>query len=177
MRKSALSLLAFLAAAPLALAGDAGTSQSVIEALPAKFKNGIMKISADNGTPEPPEWYVTAKNRDKDGLSHSITVVKGQITSEKPTLNLRGILQDAAPINLSKVTIDSTGAWNIAAKYAAANGKVLGNASYALEQKGRSASPIWSVWCYDPSVSYLGLLTILASDGTVLTSEGFPKSP
>ncbi len=75
------------------------------------------------------------------------------------------------------MTIDSTGAWNIAAKYAAANGKVLGNASYALEQKGRSASPIWSVWCYDPNVSYLGLLTILASDGTVLTSEGFPKSP
>lgn len=154
---------------------DAGTALSAVEALPIKYKHGVIKISADNGDPEPPQWYFVAKNSDRDDVTYSITVVQGQITAEKPTLDLRALIRDAAPINFSRVTLDSAGAWAIAEKYVTANGKKLGSVSYALQQQGRDATPIWSVWCYDLNTRYLGLLQILATDGTVISSEGLSK--
>ena len=73
--------------------------------------------------------------------------------------------------------MDSRDAFAIAQKYARANGKTVGSVSFALQQKGGSSAPIWSVWCYGPSGSYQGLLQMLATDGTVISNDAFPDRP
>ncbi|HRJ73848.1 MAG TPA: hypothetical protein PLS03_16615 [Terrimicrobiaceae bacterium] len=148
---------------------DARGARAALAAVPAKFQSGIVKLSADNGNPNPPEWYIVAKTQ--DGVVYSLTISAGQVVSEKPSLNLRALVTDPSPIDVSRVAVGSEGAWQAAEKYSLSKGKTLGSVSYALQQKGRDAAPIWSVWCYGPGGGYIGLLEILATTGAVVSSE------
>lgn len=156
---------------------DAKGSAACFDALPQKYRNGILKLSADNADPDPETWYVSAQaGRDDKGM-RSIEVASGQIISDKPALGLREIFSSVKPIDLSKVLLDSREIFDIAQQYAVANGKQIGTVSFVLNQQGSSAVPIWSVWCYGPKGSYFGEMRLLATDGTVISNDAFPKKP
>jgi len=168
--RTLLASLILLSSFGVAQAADPNSALTAIAALPPKYQNGILKVSADNGTPNPDTWYILAKNSSQEGAMYQVGVSQGEIVSEKISLDLRAAITDS-PINMSKVRIDSDGAWAAGAKYSASKGKKLGNASYALQQQGRDAAPIWSIWCYDAKVRYIGLVKILATTGAVVSSE------
>jgi len=152
---------------------DAGQSaKQAAFSLPDRYRESIVKISADNGIPDPKDWYfVSRSTHSADGIL-SITVRNGRIIQQKPSLDLRVALGNYSVINLSKVLVDSRGAFAIAERYVAQEkGATLGNVSYLLQQSGEDADPIWSLWCYDPSVRYLGLLKVMASTGDVVLWE------
>lgn len=169
--KLALSFLVVLISGVLNLsAQDSGGALAALNALPPKYRDGVLKLSADNGTPNPPQWYITALNSGASDTIHSITITDGQITSEKLSLDLRSALQNS-PLNLSAIRIGSTEAWNAASSYCMGKGKKLGSVSYVLQQQGKDAAPLWSIWCYDKGDSYIGFLKLLATTGTVISSE------
>ncbi len=168
-------IFAFFAIVLILSASAAHAGQSAKQAaaaLPERFRANIVKVSADNGTPDPPQWYFVCRaSHGEDGIV-SITVKKGAITQQKPSLDLRVALGDYSRIDLSKVLVDSRGAFSIAERYVSKEkGTVLANASFLLQQAGVDASPIWSIWCYDASVKYIGLIKILASTGDVILWE------
>ena len=142
---------------------------AAIEAVPVYLRDGIVKITADNGTPNPPTWYITAKNG--SGEAYSVTVSQGQLVEEKPSLNLRALLTNPSTINRARLRVGSNGAWTAAEQYVLKKGKTLGSVSYVLEQKGRDAAPIWSIWCYGRDGSSIGYLQVLADTGTVINAE------
>lgn len=144
-------------------------AKAALALVPATYGDGILKLSADNGTPNPPTWYILAKKT--EGEIYSITISQGQITEEKPSFNLRALLGNPTAIDLSKVTIGSNGAFEIAGGYCAKKGRKLASVSYALQQKGPDAAPVWAVWCYGGDGSYIGYLEILATTGDVVSSE------
>jgi len=148
---------------------DTGGAMAAIHALPARYRDNIVKLSADNGNPDPSDWYFLAK-RDS-GEVYSITVSQGQVTSERISLNLGALLGNPSPINLSRLAVGSDGAWAAALKFCAKKGKPLGSVSYVLQQQGRDAAPVWSVWCYTPKGSYIGMLRVLGTTGAVISSE------
>lgn len=169
--KSPPALALFLASTVWLFAQPANPDgvKAAIAAVPAHLRDGIVKITADNGNPNPPTWYIVAKNA--GGEVFSVSVADGQVTEEKPSLNFRALFTQPAPIDLARLSVGSDGAWTIAQNYASKKGRALGSVSYALEQKGRAAAPLWSVWCYAPDGSYIGYLEILATTGAVISSE------
>jgi hypothetical protein len=169
--KSALPFLAVLISGVITLsAQDSGGALAALNALPQKYRDGVLKLSADNGTPNPPQWYITALNSDASNTIHSIIITDGQITSEKLSLDLRSAMQNS-PLNLGAIRIGSTEAWNAAAGYCRGKGKTLSSVSYVLQQQGKDATPLWSIWCYDKGGSYIGFLKLLATTGTVISSD------
>lgn len=141
-------------------------------ALPDKYREAIVRISADDGNPDPQDWYFICRAAHSEEGIVSITVRNRKIISLKPSLDMRVLLGDFSAIDLSKVQVDSRGAWEIARRYVAnEKGATLGSACFLLTQKGEGASPIWSVWNYAPNGSYIGLLKILASTGDVIQWE------
>jgi hypothetical protein len=159
-----LLALALLLASSLLQAMDSKGALACLEALPEKYRSGVLKLSADNADPDPDTWYVSAQaGRDDKGM-RSIQVASGQIISDKP-------------LDLSKVELDSREAFDIAQQYAGANGKQIGTVSFVLNQQGSSAVPIWSIWCYGPNGTYFGEMQLLATDGTVISNDAFPKKP
>jgi hypothetical protein len=172
---TATKIHAFLALVLFFVCAAAEAGQSAKQAafsLPDRYRDTIVKISADNGIPDPKDWYfVSRASHSVDGIL-SITVRNGRIIQQKPSLDLRVAIGNYSVINLSRVLVDSRGAFAIAQRYVAKEkGAVLGNVSYLLQQSGEDADPIWSIWCYDPSVRYLGLLKVMASTGDVILWE------
>ncbi len=174
--KTLLAAVLFLSACQV-YAGDSNGALACLNALPEKYRNGVLKLSADNANPNPATWYVVAQGAGNDAGMRNLTVASGEVTSDKPALGLRQIFSSDKPIDLSKVTIDSRDAFDIAQRYANANGKTIASVSFVLNQKGSSAVPIWSVWCYGPSENYFGEMQLLATDGTVISNDAFPKAP
>jgi hypothetical protein len=176
MKASIVSLALILVSFPV-LAQERLGALATLQALPVKYQTGVYKVSADNAKPNPDTWYIVARGGEEDSPFHNITMAGGQVVSDKVTLGLRQLISGQSAISLGKVQVDSGAAYGIAERYAQANGKTLGGVSFALEQKGSDAAPIWSVWCYGVDGSYYGLMQLLATDGTVVSNDAFPNRP
>jgi hypothetical protein len=172
-------LFIWLALAVTLQAADRGTDPAgalaCLQGLPEKYRDGVLKLSADNADPNPDAWDLSVQSGGDDSNIHNLTFAGGRITSDRRTLGFREIFSGAAPISLGKVEVDSRDAFAIAQRYARANRAMIGNVCFALEQRG--ATPIWSVWCYGPDGSYLGLMKLRATDGSVISNNAFPKKP
>lgn len=169
--------IAMVLAIGVARASEPVSALAALDALPDKFHMGVLKLTADNANPNPKTWYFTAQEGGPDTPIHSIVVEDGQVIRNRLSLGIREIFSNPSAIDFAKVGVDSTAAYAIAAAYASANNQTLGGVSFALQQKGGAAMPIWSIWCYSQSGSYLGRMDLLASDGTVITNDAFPVSP
>ena len=170
-------ILGFLALTSSAFAEDSKGALANLRAVPAELQNGIMKLSADNCDPNPDIWYVVAKSDSKKSGFRELELASGQVVSNKPTLGLRETFSSDQPIHLDKIQFDSRDAFDLAQRYARANNKVIASVSFALTQQGSSAVPVWYVWCYGPNETYFGQIQILATDGTVISNDAFPKKP
>lgn len=167
------SLLAFAST----LCASENSALTALNSLPSKYRDGVLKLSADNADPNPETWYVVAQAAGSDSNIHNITIEGGEVVSNKRTLGLREIFSQVSPVTLDKVRIDSGAAFDIVQNYARANGRTVGSVSFVLQQKGAASTPVWSVWCYARDGRYLGLLQLLATDGTVISNDAFPQKP
>jgi hypothetical protein len=171
---SLLGILAggmLVASVPPALAADGGDFFSAWDALPTHYQGQVLRVSADSGTPNPPAWYFSARNPQRNNAVHSITVIDGQVTRDAPSLDLRTLFRGPTPISISRVSVDSTGAWNATRNFVEGRGQRLGSVSYVLEQAGSDADPIWQIWAYDATGSYIAFLRILATTGAIIESR------
>ena len=176
MKKAILLLICAGWVSPV-LAEDPKGALANLRAVPAEFQNGIMKLSADNCDPNPDIWYVSAKSDFKKGGFRDFELAAGQVVSSKSSLGLREALGSNKPIDLAKIQFDSRDAFDLAQRYARANDKTIASVSFVLSQQGSGAVPLWSVWCYGPGGNYFGQLQLLATDGTVISNDAFPKKP
>ncbi|MEO8206893.1 MAG: hypothetical protein ABI615_11990 [Chthoniobacterales bacterium] len=159
------------APAPVSTGNDFKNIRTAIDALPGKYKNGVIKISADGGNPNPKEWYFVAHNAEKKRAVFNITINHGDIVEEGFSRDPRAIFSRASAIDFSRVLVDTDGAWQACEKFVHAKNKKLGSVSYVLEQSGKDAAPIWSLWCYSPRNGYIGMIKILATTGDVVESK------
>jgi hypothetical protein len=144
--------------------------------LPPDYQAFVVKLSADDGNPDPAQWYVLAYRGSPEGGLFSITIAHGELVQLKPSLNLGELFRNPNPIAVERIAIDSPDAFQIAHGLAAANGKDLGAVSYVLQQTGEEATPVWQIWCYDPTGRYFGYVAIAATDGSVISTEGLSLS-
>lgn len=156
---------------------DPNSALGALSILPQQYQSYVVKLSADNATPDPPQWYILAYRGSPDEGLFSITVANGQIVQEKPSFNVGELFKNPSPIAIERMVIDSPAAFEIAQQFAAANGRHLTSASYVLQQTGPDSAPVWKVWCYDRGGSYFGYIEIAATNGSVISTDGLPRAP
>ena len=154
-------------------------AREALQALPPHFARGVVRLSADNGRPNPIRWYVLARDRRVTGLFgrnplYSITITQGQLSEAKPFVDARQIFNQKNFINVPSVRIDSSVAFSIARNALGPAGQSMRSASYQLTQTGRAADPIWEVWGYRKGNRYLGLVKLSARTGTVIATQKTP---
>ena len=157
-------------------------AKAALQALPPHFTRDVVRLSADNGRPNPKRWYVLARNPEEAGLIvknplYSIVIDRGQLVEAKRYVDARQIFNQKNFVNLARVRIDSTEAFQIARDSLGAAGQKMVSASYQLTQTGPAADPIWDVWAYGRSNHYIGLVKLSAKSGGVISSKkaGFPS--
>ena len=158
-------------------AQDVNSALGALSTLPPEYQDFVVKVSADNGTPDPPQWYILAyRGTPEEGL-FSIIIANGEIVQEKPTFNVGELFKIPNPIAIERITIDSRSAFEIASQFAAASDQTLKSVSYVLQQTGPDATPVWKIWCYDRGGDYFGYIEISANNGAVISTDGLPRAP
>lgn len=171
MHRLLLLLALVLATISPAAARNPDSAFGTLANLPANYRDGVVWLSADNADPQPDRWYVTARNSARRGLLMNLTIENGRITSERPAISPRAFLRQITSINVRSLRVNSTDLWRDARKRADQRGRRLGTISLQLEQHGRDAKPVWSVWSYDRRGGYIGYFSVLATTGAVISSR------
>jgi hypothetical protein len=153
------------------------TALGALSVLPPEYQAYIIKLSADDGNPNPAEWYILAYRGSAEEGLFSIAIANGEIVEEKPSFNLGELFRNPSPIAVERIAIDSPTAFEIAQEVAAANGRKLDTVSYGLRQTGPDSAPVWQIWCYDGAGEYFGYLEIAATSGAVISTEDLPRTP
>lgn len=146
-------------------------------ALPEKYRAGVLKLSADDANANPDTWDVSAQaGRDDKGM-RSIEGACSQIVANKSTLGSRETFSSSKPLNLSKIQVDLRRISDTAQNHTRANAKQIGTVSFVMNQQVGPAVPLWSVWCYGLDGTYYSEMKFLATDGTITSSGAFSQKP
>lgn len=171
MKRWSFVLLMAVAFAPGFVSAQ-DTAYKALRALGAqrgeKALNQVTAIVGQSGRPQPVAWRITLDDPAARGGQRELDIVAGQISSERtpvrpPALGL-------APIDLTKLNLDSDGAFRTAEKEASRNQVGFDSLNYRLAVDGASRQPVWIVEMFDYEQRPVGTVRIAASNGTLLSA-------
>ena len=169
-----------LLAASLLLAGPvlAQENPSAYEALRTmgtqlnrQTVNRVVSVSGVDGDPQPRTWKILVEDKNTAGGVREYVIEDNRIASQRvPNRSVTGTTQGST-IDVSKLNLDSTGAYSVAAHTAETSHVTFSLTSYTLRTDDRG-NPVWIVTLADRSNRPVGTIHIRASDGRVKRVEG-----
>ena len=133
--------------------------------------NRVVSVNGVEGDPQPRMWKILVEDKNAANGVREIVVEDNRIVSQRaPNKSVVGSTQGAT-INTSKLNLDSTGAYTVAAHTAETSHVTFSLTSYTLRTDERG-NPIWIVTLADRSNRPVGTIHIRASDGRISRVEG-----
>jgi hypothetical protein len=128
----------------------------------------VVTIVGQSGRPQPVAWRVTLDDPAARGGEREFDIVSGQISSERTPV--RPPVSGFAPIDLTKLNLDSDGAFRTAESEASRNHIGFASANYRLSVDRASSQPVWTVEMFDYEQRPVGTVRIAAGNGTLLSA-------
>src|ERR1043165_9110362 len=133
--------------------------------------NRVVSVNGVDGDPQPRTWKILIEDKNAANGVREIVVEDNRVVSQRaPNKSVVGSTQGAT-INTSKLNLDSTGAYTVAAHTAETSHVTFSLTSYTLRTDDRG-NPIWIVTLADRSNRPVGTIHIRASDGRISRVEG-----
>src|SRR5438046_1152265 len=133
--------------------------------------NRVVSVNGVEGDPQPRTWKILVEDKSAANGVREIVVEDNRIASQRaPNKSVTGLTQGAT-INTSKLNLDSTGAYTVAAHTAETSHVTFALTSYTLRTDDRG-NPVWVVTLADRSNRPVGTIHIRASDGRISRVEG-----
>jgi len=133
-----------------------------------KALNQVTAIVGQSGRPQPVAWRVTLDDPAARGGERELDIVSGQISSERTPA--RPPASGLAPIDLTKLNLDSDGAFRTAEKEASRNQVGFDSVNYRLSVDAVSSQPVWTVEMFDYEQRPVGSVRIAAGNGALLSA-------
>jgi hypothetical protein len=131
----------------------------------------VTSLAGKLGRPQPVDWRVTLDDPTARGGVRELDIVSGQISSERTPA------QPAAaglpPIDLTKLNLDSDGAFQTAEREAKRNQVGFDSVNYKLAVEGPSHEPVWTLELYDYEQRPVGTVRVAASSGALLSANNW----
>jgi len=133
--------------------------------------NRVVFVNGVEGDPQPRTWKILVEDKNAANGVREIVVEDNRVVSQRaPNKSVVGSTQGAT-INTSKLNLDSTGAYTVAAHTAETSHVTFSLTSYTLRTDDRG-NPVWIVTLADRSNRPVGTIHIRASDGRITRVEG-----
>jgi len=133
--------------------------------------NRVVSVNGVDGDPQPRSWKILVEDKSAPNGVREYVIEGNRIVSERaPNKSVVGSTQGAT-INTSKLNLDSTGAYSVAAHTADTSHVTFSLTSYTLRTDDHG-NPIWIITLADRSNRPVGTIHIRASDGRVSRVEG-----
>jgi hypothetical protein len=133
--------------------------------------NRVVSVNGADGDPQPRAWNVLVEDKNAANGVREYVIEDNRIVSQRaPNKSVVGSTQGAT-INTTKLNLDSTGAYSVAAHTADTSHVTFALTSYTLRMDDRG-NPVWIVTLSDHGNRPVGTIHIRASDGRVTRVEG-----
>jgi hypothetical protein len=133
-----------------------------------KAVNQVIAISGQPGRPQPVDWRITLDDPTARGGVRELDIVSGQIASERTPV--RPPQAGSRPIDLTKLNLDSDGAFRAAEQEASRNQVGFDSVSYQLAADSATGQPVWTLEIFDYEQRPVGTVRIAANNGTLVSS-------
>jgi hypothetical protein len=169
-----VGIVGFLLLATPVLAEENATAYEALRAVGSEFGRDalhqIVSITGIRGDPQPAKWKVTLEDPEGRGV-RELQIVDGKIDSdERADRDVAGSTEGAT-IDVSRLNLDSSGAYAVASHTAEASHANFATADYTLRTDDRG-EPTWIVTLRTRSSRPVGTIYIGATGGTVRRTEG-----
>jgi hypothetical protein len=132
--------------------------------------NHVVSITSVKGDPQPEKWKIILENPDGRGM-RELQVAEGKIDSTDGADWSAAGSAEGATLNISRLNLDSSGAFAVASHIADTSHAHFATADYTLRTDERG-EPIWIVTLLNQSSHPVGTIYIGATRGTVKRTEG-----
>jgi hypothetical protein len=133
-----------------------------------KALNQVVAISGQSGRPQPVDWRISLSDPAARGGVRELEIVSGQILSERTPA--RPELGGTTAIDLTKLNVDSDGAFRTAEQVASRNKVGFDSVNFRLAPDAGTGQPVWTLELFDYEQRPVGKVRIAASDATVLSA-------
>ena len=130
----------------------------------------IVSITGTKGNPQPEKWKIVLEGPQGGGV-REVEVVDGNIASDGTAQADVAGSTEGAMIDISRLNIDSSGAYAVASHTADASHMSFATVDYILRTDDRG-EPMWIVTLQSRSLRSVGTIYIGATRGTVRRTEG-----
>src|SRR5213596_2091358 len=133
--------------------------------------NHIVSITGVQGTPQPAKWKIILEDPGARGGARELEIADGRVASEETSGRSLAGSTEGATIRMSRLNLDSSGAYAVASHTAEASHARFATADYTLRTDERG-EPAWIVTLLNKSSRPVGTIYIGATRGTVRRTEG-----
>jgi hypothetical protein len=140
-----------------------------------KALNQVVSISGQTGRPQPVAWRISLSDPGARGGVRELEIVSGQISSERTPA--RPQVAGTMPIDLTKLNVDSDGAFHTAEQEAARNQVGFDSVNYRLAPDGAAGQAVWTLELFDYEQRPVGKVRIAAGDAAVLSATDWVREP
>ena len=133
-----------------------------------KALNQVTAIIGQSGRPQPVAWRVVLDDPAARGGERELDIVSGQVSSERAPVRSPG--SGSVPIELTKLNLDSDGAFRAAEKEASRNQVGFDSVNYRLSADAGSGQPVWNLEMFDYEQRPVGNVRIAAGNGALLSA-------
>jgi hypothetical protein len=130
----------------------------------------IVSIRGTKGDPQPEKWKIILQDSQGRGV-RELQVADGKIDSDNEADRDVAGSAEGATIDVSRLNLDSSGAYAVASHTAEASHTSFATADYTLRTDDRG-EPMWVVTLRNSSSRPVGTIYIGAMRGTVKRTEG-----
>ena len=130
----------------------------------------IVSIRGTKGDPQPEKWKIVVEDPQGGGV-RELQVADGKIDSDDEANRDVAGSTEGATIDVSRLNLDSSGAYAVASHTAEASHTSFATADYTLRTDDRG-EPMWIVTLRNQSSRPVGTIYIGGTGGTVRRTEG-----
>ena len=130
----------------------------------------IVSIRGTKGDPQPEKWKIVVEDSQGGGV-RQLQVADGKIDSDDQAGRDVAGSTEGATIDISRLNLDSSGAYAVASHTAEASHTSFSTADYVLRTDDRG-EPMWIVTLRNRSSRPVGTIYIGGAQGTVRRTEG-----
>jgi len=155
-------------------AEENATAYEALRVLGSEFGRGalqqIVSIRGTKGDPQPEKWKIVMEDPQGGGV-RELQVADGKIDSDDQADRDVAGSTEGATIDVSRLNLDSSGAYAVASHTADASHISFSTADYTLHTDDRG-EPMWIVTLRNQSSRPVGTIYIGGTGGTVRRTEG-----
>ncbi|CAN5394902.1 hypothetical protein BH09VER1_BH09VER1_08410 [soil metagenome] len=151
------------------LLADGGSAYTALRTAKKSTNSAsLIELKGESGEPRPQEWKLTFSDPTARGGIREVVVSGDVIVSERTPLRGFAGASTQPPVAVSRLNLDSDGAFQIANKQAQKKNLGFNWIDYTLRANQGTGAPMWILRLRDHMGAQVGVMQISAEDGSII---------